>query len=126
MEEKVKKARVPAAAKSNPAEPTAKETLVAPAKGANEKITAVAPVKPKATASRAKKSASAAPDAASQKLHAVQAKSKAAVTDQSHAEPSPEQIARLAHRFWRERGGHHGAHEQDWFRAERELRGMAS
>jgi hypothetical protein len=126
MEEKVKKARVPATAKSNPAEPIAKETLVAPAKGANEKVTAVAPAKPKATASKAKKATSATPDAAPQKLHAVPANSKAAVTGRSPAEPSPEQIARLAHRFWKERGGHHGAHEQDWFRAERELRGMAS
>jgi hypothetical protein len=126
MEEKVKKATVPAKAKSKPAEPIAKETLVAPGKGANEKITAAAPAKPKATASKAKKAAPPATEAASQKLHAVQAKSKAAVTDQTSAEPSSEQIARLAHRFWRERGGHHGAHEQDWFRAERELRGMAS
>ncbi len=125
MEEKVKKARVPATAKSKAAEPIAKETLVAPAKVANEEITAVAPAKPKATASRAKRTASAAPDAPS-KLHAVQAKSKAAVTGQSPAEPSREQIAQLAHRFWKERGGYHGAHEQDWFRAERELRGMAS
>lgn len=125
MEEKVKKARVPATAKSNPADPIAKETLVAPAKGANEKVTAVAPAKPKATASKAKRAISATPDAAAQKLHAVPAKSRAARTDQTPA-PSREQIAQLAHRFWKERGGHHGAHEQDWFRAERELRGMAS
>jgi hypothetical protein len=126
MEEKVKKARVPAAVKSKPAEAIAKETLVAPAKGADEKVTAAAPAKPKVTASKAKKAASAAPDAAPQKLHAVQAKPKAAAPVQSPAQPSREQIAQLAHRFWKERGGYHGAHEQDWFRAERELRGMAS
>lgn len=33
-----------------------------------------------------------------------------------------EQVAQLAHRFWTERGGGHGHHEEDWFRAERELR----
>ncbi len=126
MEEKAKKAIVPATAKSKPAEAIAKKTLVAPAEGANEKITAVAPPKSKATASKAKKAASAAPDAVPQKLHAVQAKPKAAVAVQSPAQPSREQIAQLAHRFWKERGGYHGAHEQDWFRAERELRGMAS
>jgi hypothetical protein len=35
--------------------------------------------------------------------------------------PTHEQIAVLAHRFWAERGYTHGAHEQDWLRAEREL-----
>lgn len=40
--------------------------------------------------------------------------------------PSPEEIARLAHKYWAERGFQHGAAEQDWLRAERELRGIAS
>jgi len=40
--------------------------------------------------------------------------------------PSREQIAQLAHRFWAERGWRHGSAEQDWFRAEQELRGIAS
>jgi hypothetical protein len=39
---------------------------------------------------------------------------------------SPEQIAKLAHRFWAERGHQHGHHEEDWFRAEQELLGKAS
>ncbi len=39
---------------------------------------------------------------------------------------SREEIAMLAHRFWIERGGQHGSHEDDWVRAERELRGKAS
>jgi hypothetical protein len=37
-----------------------------------------------------------------------------------------EQIAELAHQYWIERGGHHGSHEEDWFRAEQQLRGKAS
>jgi len=37
-----------------------------------------------------------------------------------------DQIAQLAHRYWVERGGQHGRHEEDWFRAEQELRGKAS
>ncbi|MGA9061000.1 MAG: DUF2934 domain-containing protein [Terracidiphilus sp.] len=37
-----------------------------------------------------------------------------------------EQVAQLAHRFWTERGFVHGHHEEDWFRAEQELRGKAS
>jgi hypothetical protein len=40
--------------------------------------------------------------------------------------PSPEEIARLAHKYWAERGFQHGAADQDWLRAERELRGIAS
>jgi hypothetical protein len=39
---------------------------------------------------------------------------------------SHEKVAELAHRFWAERGGAHGSHEEDWFRAEQELRGKAS
>lgn len=39
---------------------------------------------------------------------------------------SPEQVALLAHRFWIERGHQHGKHEDDWYRAEQELRGKAS
>jgi len=39
---------------------------------------------------------------------------------------SHEEIAKLAHRYWAERGGQHGHHEEDWLRAERELLGKAS
>ena len=39
---------------------------------------------------------------------------------------SREQVAQLAHRFWAERGHQHGHHEEDWYRAEQELRGKAS
>lgn len=39
---------------------------------------------------------------------------------------SHEEIARLAHKFWAERGGQHGHDAEDWLRAERELRGKAS
>lgn len=44
----------------------------------------------------------------------------------TQAQISHEQIARLAHRFWTERGGQHGYHLEDWYRAERELRSKAS
>lgn len=39
---------------------------------------------------------------------------------------SREQVAELAHRFWNERGRTHGSDAQDWFRAERLLRGKVS
>ncbi len=38
------------------------------------------------------------------------------------AAPSREEIARLAERFWAERGRPEGSPEQDWLRAEHELR----
>jgi hypothetical protein len=37
-----------------------------------------------------------------------------------------EQVAVLAHTYWQQRGFKHGHHEEDWFRAEQELRGKAS
>lgn len=35
-------------------------------------------------------------------------------------------VAKLAHRYWAERGHKHGHHVEDWLRAEQELRGKAS
>jgi len=40
--------------------------------------------------------------------------------------PSHEEIARLAEQYWAERGHQDGHAEQDWLRAERELRKQAS
>jgi hypothetical protein len=37
-----------------------------------------------------------------------------------------DQVARLAHRFFAERGYAHGHHLEDWYRAEQELRARAS
>ena len=52
---------------------------------------------------------------------------KATVAESANAAaPSREEIERLAWKFWAERGRQHGYAEQDWLRAERELRGMAS
>lgn len=36
--------------------------------------------------------------------------------------PSPEQIALLAYSYWEARGGQGGSAEEDWLRAEQELR----
>jgi Protein of unknown function (DUF2934) len=41
-------------------------------------------------------------------------------------QPSHEQIAALAHRYWSERGHQHGNDAADWFRAEQELTAKAS
>ncbi len=42
------------------------------------------------------------------------------------ASVSREEIAKLAHQLWLERGRQHGDHESDWLRAEELLRGRAS
>ena len=39
---------------------------------------------------------------------------------------SHDDVARLAHTYWQQRGHKHGHHEEDWYRAEQELRGKAS
>jgi Protein of unknown function (DUF2934) len=36
-----------------------------------------------------------------------------------------DEVASLAHAYWQDRGGKHGYHMEDWFRAEQELRGKA-
>jgi hypothetical protein len=39
---------------------------------------------------------------------------------------SQDEVARLAHKFWKESGHRHGQHEEDWYRAEQVLRSKAS
>jgi hypothetical protein len=50
--------------------------------------------------------------------------------DQGHVRDSElvtrEDIARLAYAFWEERGGQGGSPDEDWFRAENELRSRFS
>lgn len=43
-----------------------------------------------------------------------------------HKGPSHEQVAALARKYWAERGYQEGRQEEDWFRAEQELRAKAS
>jgi hypothetical protein len=47
---------------------------------------------------------------------------KPAANKQQSTAPTPEQIARLAEKFWAERGWPEGSPEQDWLRAEQELK----
>lgn len=42
------------------------------------------------------------------------------------ARPTHEQVAELARKYWEQRGYTDGHHEEDWFRAEKELRAKAS
>jgi hypothetical protein len=74
---------------------------------------ATTPKKPRATASK-----EAAPKALAPKKNAAKGNLAQMV--------SREEIARLAHQYWAERGHQDGHHEEDWYRAEQELRGKAS
>jgi hypothetical protein len=71
-------------------------------------------------------------EAAAKKTAATPRKAKSNVTKMQSApnmtamRVSHEEIARLAHRYWAERGRQHGHDAEDWFRAERELLGKAS
>lgn len=47
-------------------------------------------------------------------------------TSSAHGPVSHEEVARVAHGYWAERGGQHGHDVEDWFRAEQELRARAS
>ncbi|HEY1993901.1 MAG TPA: DUF2934 domain-containing protein [Edaphobacter sp.] len=87
-----------------------------------------APAKPKAVKTPESETGSAvkaAPKAAAKTKVKAAAKSKA-VDIAASPTPSYEEIARLAERYWAERGWQDGYAEQDWLRAEQELLGMAS
>jgi hypothetical protein len=120
MAETPKKTKAPAKAKS-----TAPKAVAAENKEVVNHVTAV-PTKSKATAAKTGEVAAKVTSNAATGPQSVPAKAKTIAEKAPSPAPSREQIAQLAHRFWKERGGHHGAHEQDWLRAERELRGMAS
>jgi SHS2 domain-containing protein len=78
---------------------------------------AKAPAKPRAAKPKVTAEATGKTTPAKKKTVAEQVK---AVT------PSHEEIARLAQQYWAERGWQDGQAEQDWLRAEHELRKMAS
>ena len=54
-----------------------------------------------------------------------EARRQQVVSDKRQAPPTHEQIARRAFELFLSRGGEHGRHEEDWHRAERELRAPA-
>ncbi len=118
MTEKEKKVKAPAKAKKSAPESSAAKTESA----AKAKSVAATP-KPRAKAAKTEEIAEQAP-AASNGPQRVPSKAKS--TQATAPAPTHQEIAHLAHHFWKERGGHHGSHDQDWLRAEQELRGKAS
>ena len=78
--------------------------------------------RPRTTAAKAAEPQVAAVKAVEPK--AATAPKRAAKVTQINA--SHEEIAKLAHRFWLERGRQHGHDAEDWLRAEQQLLGKAS
>jgi hypothetical protein len=62
----------------------------------------------------------------SSELPKAPAKRRKPVAKKQGGTPSREDIARLAEKYWAERGWPEGSPEQDWLRAERDLMGVAS
>lgn len=62
------------------------------------------------------------PTKSSEAVTAPVKRRKPAAKKTAPAAPSQEQIARLAEKYWAERGWPEGSPEQDWLRAEQELR----
>jgi len=86
-----------------------------------------APAKPKKTAKAVEGETGSVVKAAPKAAAKAKAVPKTATVDiAASPTPSYEEIARLAERYWAERGWQDGYAEQDWLRAERELLGMAS
>jgi hypothetical protein len=87
-----------------------------PRKSTNEKPTAVSLGAAAAVPARRKPTTKRAPRAAEFSAAAVE----------TAAEPTQEAIAKLAYSYWEARGCHGGSAEEDWLRAELELRATFS
>jgi len=82
---------------------------------------AKAPAKPRTTAASAKTTA-AKPQATAVSAVKTTAKKTTDGKPETAKTPSREAIAQLAHRYWKECGGQNGHDQQDWLRAERDLK----
>ena len=52
----------------------------------------------------------------------AESQAEVVVENEPEVTPTDEEIAALAYSFWEDRGMNAGSSEEDWFRAERELR----
>lgn len=78
---------------------------------------------PKKRASR--KKTVAAPTEPNTEQVQVQASSKNAAVPGDNGS-SPDEVRRRAYEIWEQRGREHGKHEDDWYRAEQEIRGKSA
>ncbi len=85
-----------------------------------EGVLATKKVASKTTAS---KKATTESSAEPKKAPAKKAAAKAPAASAAKSAPSHAEIAKLAHKYYEERGGHHGSNVADWLRAEKELAG---
>lgn len=90
-----------------------KKSTATPAKKATKTVT-----KPEVKAAPKAEAKAPSKKAVTPASPAKPAASKAAEKrDPTHAE-----ISHLAHQYWKERGHDHGSHDDDWTRAEKELK----
>jgi len=78
-----------------------------------------------ATTTRSTRSVAAEKPAPSIERAETETASAVSNIPQGIGEPSPDEIARLAYFYWLDRGCQHGSAEEDWFRAEQQLRHQA-
>jgi hypothetical protein len=112
-------AATPRASKSSKPKNETGET--APAKRHRKAATVVAPQEESVAATGAAVAMAPEPtitlqSAATEPEPAIQVEMSATST-----RPSRDEVARLAYSYWLARGCGHGSHQEDWFRAEREL-----
>jgi hypothetical protein len=120
----VRRATKPAAASSTTGE-TAPHQPVRKVKAVAAEPVAEAPSKSTASRPGAKKTTTrkVLPKPAEKPVLFTQTAEVLVMRSPAKAEPlNPEEIARLAYLYWLERGRVHGHHDEDWARAERELR----
>ena len=81
---------------------------------------------PKKTKSTATKAATAAKPRNTAAKKGIEDATTGPATDNGQAgggkHVSHHEVAQLAHTYWQQRGHQHGEHEEDWYRAEQELR----
>jgi hypothetical protein len=78
------------------------------------------------TKAPAKSSKTAVPEKGMATVTRIDVNRESAPASRSLIGISAEEVARLAHQYWLERGCQHGHDADDWFRAEQELRSKAS
>jgi hypothetical protein len=118
MEEKASKPSKAATAKKS-------ETAKKPATPKATKAIGEAPKEAKAKAP-VKSTRAAAPEKAMATVTRIDVNRESGPASRTLIGISAEEVARLAHQYWLERGCQHGRDAEDWFRAEQELRSKAS
>jgi hypothetical protein len=118
MEEKANKPSKAATAKKSE---TVKKPAAAKAVNAGGEATKEAKAK-----APAKSSKTAVPEKAMATVTRIDVNRESVPASRSLIGISAEEVARLAHQYWLERGCQHGRDAEDWFRAEQALRSKAS